>query len=137
MVGRESPSQLLEIFLVSGIADIEFARDVCAAVKDGRSPANHDEVHTFVVQTLKGKFKIHAFGLPALPRTLSAAWANTCMRRARSAVLSLICSISSVTSTPKACAASTFPPGIGFSKRSIARASPGPIACSGAPMGSV
>lgn len=71
---------------------------------------------------LNGSFEVHALRLRAAPRARSDVCATTCIRRARSPGLSLTCSISRLRSTPNSLAASTFPPGTGLRRRSMARA---------------
>jgi hypothetical protein len=84
----------------------------------------------FLLSSLEnGEIKVHDLDRRAAYRTESALWASACIRRVRSAGLSLICSISNVRSTPNCFAASILPPGIGFRRRSIARASAEPVNC--------
>ena len=62
-----------------------------AAREDRRPPRNHDAINPSVAETLNGNLKIHALRSRAAPRIDSAFSANTCIRRARAAELSLIC----------------------------------------------
>ena len=64
----------------------------------------------FLLSSLEnGEIKVHDLDRRAAYRTESALWASACIRRARSAGLSLICSISNVRSTPNCFAVRFYP----------------------------